>query len=180
MNEPDEPDEMDEMDEMDDKWITNYNTKPIYSRLTITHLYINIDGVIDNQINHKYKLINNIISKREIEELIKENTNYNNKTYKLYFLSKFNINKSIIEQEQEQEQEEYFKNYNKIEDIVFEENGFYNVINTLYLIYHEKLQKTTYVPSLKIPYYTEKHLRLTRSNNSNNSKKTRAIKHNKK
>ena len=174
-------DSIDKIDSIDDNWIDEYKTTSI-TRLSIHHLYININGILDMLKKDKYRMKNNTITKREIEYLIKENINYNNKNYKLYFLSKFNINKSILEQEDlpiENDTNTYFTTYNQLEDITFETNGFYNETNTLYLIYHEKPEINTYIPTLKIPYYTEKHLRKTNTKKSSHQKnKTKSKKMN--
>ena len=112
-----------------------------------------------------------MITQTEIQRITRENNISNDKKYRLYFLASFNICN-------DNDNDNYFKRYNSIKDIIFKENGIYGETDTLYLIYHENPKQATYTPSLKIPYYDNKHLRKTRSNpgNYNKNKKTRAIK----
>ena len=169
-----------EIEEIEDDWIEEYanpgtetDTYAI-KNITIKLLYINIEGVIDTQIKYKYIAKNNRITREEIQRIVRENNVSNDKKYRLYFLASFNID---TDTDPDTDTDKYFKRYTSIEDIIFKENGIYGETDTLYLIYHENPQQETYIPSLKIPYYSDKHLRKTRSNpgtsNKNKNRKTR-------
>lgn len=173
-----------EIEEIEDDWIEEYanpgtdtysDTYPT-KNITIQLLYINIEGVIDTQIKYKYIASNNRITREEIQRIVRENNVSNDKKYRLYFLASFNIYNDT-DTETDTETGNYFKRYTCIEDIIFKENGIYGETDTLYLIYHENPQLATYIPSLKIPYYSDKHLRKTRSKEgtSNKNRKTRTI-----
>lgn len=170
-----------EIEEIEDDWIEEYANPgtDIHSysdtyaikNITIQLLYINIEGVIDTQIKYKYIAKNNMITREELHRIVSENNISNDKKYRLYFLASFNIcNDADRDTETERDTDNYFKRYTSIEDIIFKENGIYGETDTLYLIYHEKPKQETYIPSLKIPYYSDKHLRKTRSKEGTSNK----------
>lgn len=91
-----------ENDELDDQWIYDFKLNDIVndefincdndniSMLNIYNIYVN-NNILSDVSNETVKIYDDILNRNDIIKLIKKNSIYNDKNYKLYFLLKFNV-----------------------------------------------------------------------------------------
>ena len=159
--------------------------------LKIYNIYVNKNNILTDISNETIMIYDDVIRRSDLIKLIKKNSISCDKHYKLYFLLKFNVDISyeylnnFLDDGFEDRLENVIHDYvvsggddcvvdsscfftvcKDISDIAFiYEVAFLRKLASLYFIYFEKCdaEHVEYIPALKIPYYTDKKNRATKS-----------------
>lgn len=158
-------------DEIDNSWINNFNKleidyknfyKEVSQDIEIFFIYVDEKKEIESLKKINYKLDSGIIDKDKIIYLIKNYKIFNNKSYNLISLLKFNMNiepSDVTDLFDLDDANEYLSSQRFLNNITFEDTiSIFQDLNSLFMIFYAS--KPSINSTRKV--YINKHIRKTK------------------